>query len=74
MTKNEFLQNVPDIITHKTWGYCELEIVADSKDNKGVCYRHKNNLASCGNYAPTWAELYEKFSMHLIKEGYMSSK
>jgi hypothetical protein len=74
MTKSEFLQSVPDIITHKTWGYGELEIVSDSKDSKGVCYRHENKLASCGNYAKTWEELYVKFSEHLKKEGYMSAK
>lgn len=60
MTKQEFLLKVPDILNHRSHGYAELEIVCFKKNEKGVCYRHKNNLASGGNFAPTWEELYGK--------------
>jgi hypothetical protein len=42
MTKRDFLSKIPDIINHKTRGYGELEIIVDSKEQKGVCYRHKD--------------------------------
>lgn len=71
MTKSEFLRSVPDIIDHKTWGYAELEIVADSKENKGVCYRHRDNTASGGTYGANWFEVYQKLTDYLKKEGYM---
>lgn len=71
MTKSEFIRSVPDIIDHKTWGYAELEIVADTKDNKGVCYRHKDKTASGGTYGTTWLEVYKKLTSYLEKEGYI---
>jgi hypothetical protein len=74
MDKRDFLMNVPGIITHKTGGYGELEIVVDIVGRKGVCYRHKDNTASCGAYASTWSELFDKFADYLIAEGYMNRK
>jgi len=74
MTKRDFLTSVPGIINHKDRGHGELEVVADTNEKKGVCYRHRDNTASCGSYAPTWSELYTKFSDYLISEGYMASK
>lgn len=71
MTKSEFIRSVPDIIDHKTWGYAELEIVSDSKDNKGVCYRHKDNTVSGGTYGTTWLEVYQKLTSYLEDEGYI---
>jgi hypothetical protein len=71
MTKGEFLRSVPYIITHNTRSYGELEIIVDTKNSKGVCYRHLDNTASCGSYASTWAVLYKNFSEYLIQEGYM---
>ncbi|MEO6686874.1 MAG: hypothetical protein ABIN24_12960 [Dyadobacter sp.] len=71
MTKVEFLFSVPKIINHKTWGYAELEVVAGTKDIKGVCYRHKDNTASYGYYALNWDELYFRFSKYLKEEGHM---
>lgn len=74
MTKREFLIAVPGMITHKTWGEGEIEIVADTNDKKGVCYRHHNNTASFGTYGSNWFELYGKFVDRLIDQGYMNSK
>ena len=74
MTKREFLISVPGLITHTTSGEGEIEIVADTNDKKGVCYRHRDNTASCGTYASTWPELYDKFTDRLIKQGYMNPK
>ena len=71
MTKSEFLRKIPDIIEHKTWGYAELEILVDRTNEKGVCYRHRNKLASFGTYGTTWFEVYEELSEYLISEGYM---
>ena len=71
MTKSEFLRSVPDIIDHKTWGYAELEVVADSRDTKGVCYRHKDNTASFVTYGATWIEVYQSLTDFLKKEGYI---
>lgn len=71
MTKTEFMSKLPDTIEHKTWGYGELEIIVDNKDQKGACYRHKDKTSSCGNYGLTWLEVYEKLNKHLISEGYI---
>ncbi len=73
MTKKDFLYKIPDIIDHKTCGYGELEIVVDSKEQKGVCYRHRDKTASCGTYGTTWLEVYEKLDKHLISEGYIKA-
>jgi hypothetical protein len=73
MEKREFLLKVPDIIEHSTRGYGELEVVVDNVNLKCVCYRHRDKTASCGTYAPSWKELYNKLSGYLIKEGYMSN-
>jgi hypothetical protein len=74
MTKREFLISVPGLITHKSSGEGEIEIVMDTNEKKGVCYRHRDNTASCGTYASSWSELYNKFSSNLITQGYMSPK
>lgn len=58
MKLHDFLSQVPDIINHETAGYGELEIVANSKNKKGVCYRHKNNSSSYGTYGKSWEEIY----------------
>ena len=71
MTKADFLVSVPDIIEHKTWGYGELEICADSKNNKGAGYRHKDNTSSCSTFGTTWLEVSEKLRNHLRSEGYI---
>ena len=71
MTKSEFLRNVPDIIEHKTWGYAELEIVADTEQSKGVCYRHKDNISSGGTWGSNWLEVYRKLTNYLKSEGYI---
>lgn len=70
MTKDEFLLKVPGILNHRAHGYGELEIIYDTKTEKGTCYRHKNNLASGGNYAPSWNELYEKVMKYLTDNRY----
>ena len=71
MTKRDFLSKVPDIINHKNREYGELEIIVDSKEQKGVCYRHKDNTASCGTYGATWDEVFDNLNKYLFDEGYM---
>lgn len=73
MTKSEFLNSVPDIIDHTTWGYGQLEVVADTKQKKGVCYRHKNNTASRGTYGADWLEVHTKLIDYLEKGGYIKN-
>ena len=70
MTKSDFLSKIPDIINHKTWGYGELEIIVDNKEQKGVCYRHRDKTASCGTYGASWNEVFESLSKYLSEEGY----
>jgi len=70
MTKRDFLSKIPDIINHKTWGYGELEIIVDNKEQKGICYRHKDKTASCGTYGATWNEVFDSLSKYLSEEGY----
>lgn len=65
MTKVEFLSKVPDIINHSAHGYGVLEILSDTQGEKGICYRHKDKVASGGNYASTWEELYIKVIKYL---------
>ncbi len=71
MTKEEFMVSVPANIEHKVWGKGELQIVADTKDTKGVCYSHKDRTTSLCTYAPSWKELYQKLRQHLQLEGYL---
>jgi hypothetical protein len=73
MTRLEFLTKVPGIIDHNAHGYGELEIVVDKPQKKGVCYRHKDNTASCGTYAPSFEELFDKFSDRLKNQGYLKN-
>lgn len=70
MTKGDFLSKIPDIINHKAWGYGELEIIVDNKEQKGICYRHKDKTASCGTYGATWNEVFDSLSKYLSEEGY----
>lgn len=72
MTKSEFLLSVPDIIHHKSWGYAELQIVADKKDLKGACYRDKENGSSGANFGKTWLEVCQKLTIYLENDGYIA--
>jgi hypothetical protein len=65
MTKYEFILSVPDIIEHKSSGYGELEFIIDKKNEKGVCYRHRNKTASFGTYGKDWKEVYEALIISL---------
>ncbi len=56
MNKKEFSSSIPSTIDHKSWGFSELEIIYDTKINKGACYRNKENLASYGSYGKSWEE------------------
>jgi len=69
MTKSDFLHRVPGIIEHHSQGFAKIEITANSKENKGVCYRHQDNTSSGGTYGRNWLEVYEKLTKYLIKEG-----
>ncbi len=60
MTKEEFFKSAPGLIEHTSWGFGNLEITAESKNNKGVCYRHNDNTASGGTYGTSWDEVYSK--------------
>ena len=72
MTKSEFIRSVPDIIEHKTWGYAELEFLIDTKNNKGICYRHKNNISSGATYGISWLEVYQKLKTFLDDKDFIS--
>jgi|GEM_PF-1599276 len=73
MTKSDFLKLIPSVITHEAWGYGKLEIIVDSKKQKGVCYRHLDNGASYGTYAESWKELYDDLSAYLKEQGHFDN-
>lgn len=62
MTKSEFLQKMPSSISHKTWGWGELEIIVDKQGQKGICYRHEDKTASYGTYGSNWEEVLQEFN------------
>jgi hypothetical protein len=74
MTKSEFINQVPAIIQHHWYGPGELEIIIDSDDQKGVCYRHKEKVSSFASFAKNWDALYLKFAEILFQNGYMDKK
>lgn len=71
MTKREFLDRIPDIIEHEVRGYGELEVVVDKPNHKGVCYRHRNKLASYGTYGHNWKEICDDLEPFLVNKGIM---
>ena len=60
MTVQEFKNELPYDIEHYTWGYAKLEIIADTKETKGACYRGNDKTASYGCYGKDWNEVYVK--------------
>lgn len=73
MTKHEFILKMPDILTHKTWGYAELEFMKfEPNENKvGVFYRHKDKRSSYGTIKSNWQDLYDDLAPALEKDGHM---
>ena len=71
MNKKEFINLIPSAIDHKSWGFSDLEIIYDTKDNKGACYRNNENLASYGSYGKSWEEVYLKMRKLLIDNGHV---
>lgn len=71
MNKKEFSSSIPSTIEHKSWGFSELEIIYDTKINKGASYRNKENLASYGSYGKSWEEVYLKMRKLLIDNGHV---
>ncbi|MDZ4757804.1 MAG: hypothetical protein SGJ10_06650 [Bacteroidota bacterium] len=71
MTKAEFLRLTPATIQHKTSGYGELKISKDTKEEKIVGYKHKDTTTSGGTTGASWADVFDKLSKYLIKEGFM---
>ena len=69
MTKTDFILSVPNIIEHKSWGYGELEFITDKKNEKGVCYRHRDKTASFGTYGKDWTEVYSALIKTLKEAG-----
>ncbi len=67
MTKLQFTYNMPDIITHQTLGYGELEFIQlPSKDNRvGVQYRHENRMISHATIKANWQKLYDDLFPYL---------
>jgi hypothetical protein len=71
MTITEIWRRLPDTINHPTQGYAELEIIVDKLNDKGICYRHRNNSASYGNYGSTWNEVFNKLGPFMVERGYI---
>lgn len=70
MTKSEILSMLPDIIMHPAHGYAELEILSDKRDDKGLCYRHKNNSTSYGTYGKSWQIIFDDLGPSLVDDGF----
>lgn len=68
MTKEEFIQKLPAIIDHKSWGRAKLEILCDDEGMKGAGYRDSENCSCGANFDPTWSELYSKMLIFLTSE------
>ncbi len=71
MTKLEFRSSVPDVIEHRSSGYGVLEIIADTEEKKGICYRHRDRTSSFGTWGKNWFEVHEKLMKSLAFHGYI---
>lgn len=71
MTLDEFKSSIPYLIIHPSHGEGEREILINTKDKKGVCYRHRDKTASFGTYGETWEDVCNSLKPYLIKEGYI---
>ncbi len=73
MTRKEFVEAMPFAIDHKGREPGKLEIVVDEDFDKGACYRHSDNTASCCSYGTTWDVVYKKMIGYLNFYGYLTS-
>lgn len=71
MTRREFRYAMPDIISHKTWGYGEL--VLKEMDDKRVFagYEHLNKTMSYETIGSNWKEIFDDLTAHLILENHI---
>lgn len=72
MGKSEFLKSVPNMLKpYSRQEEAYLEIVVDTDEQKGICYRSDNKAASYGTYGKTWAEVYQKLQKVLIENNHI---
>ena len=66
MTTIDFICNLPGIIIQND-KEAFLEIVYDTKNQKGICYRYADNTTSYGTYGKNWEEVLAKLKIKLKK-------
>lgn len=59
MTRQEFLDKIPGIIDHKTWGLCFPKAWIDD-DFCCVGYKNQEGVSSFGQVGKSWDVVYEK--------------
>jgi hypothetical protein len=71
MNIDDFKSKTPYLIEHPNHGIGEREIIINKPNEKGVCYRYKNNSASFGTYGKTWQDVFDSLFPFLEKEGFI---
>lgn len=71
MTREEFLNKVPEAIDHDFLGDSKLTILQDTKLQKGACYTNKNKFKTCVRYGSSWGDLYKWMAIYLAKNGFI---
>jgi hypothetical protein len=68
MTKEDFIKQAPNHITHKLYGTGTLVIKINHVDEKVICYRHENFIETFILYGNSWQDLYLSL-MRFLKLG-----
>jgi hypothetical protein len=71
MTKDDFLSNLPETISHHGYGESNLIIVDDNPYRKTACYINEKKLQIGYRCSNTWANLYNEMILYLKGEGYI---
>ncbi|MEJ2881512.1 hypothetical protein [Pedobacter sp. GR22-6] len=71
MTRKEFKYAMPDIITHKTWGYGELICTEIDQQRVFAGYQHNDKRVSYGTIGVNWKEVYDDLMAHLTRANHI---
>lgn len=71
MNKADFFRNIQRSILIEREGWCELEVLVDRADLKGVCYRSPLNYSHGSCYGNTWKEVFDKVQKFLEEGGHV---
>ena len=71
MTKEDFLSNLPNTISHQRYGESNLIVVDDNPYRKTACYINEEELQIGYRCSNTWDNLHKEMILYLAGEGYI---